>query len=247
MAKANPFRFSTKYQDDESDLLYYGYRYYKTSTGTWLCKDPLGEPGFEVLHGASVVPRIGQVRSRTLVRGFIAEKKGPNLYAFVKNDPESKIDLFGLDDGPDVSWVPASCPNGQKTIFIQVFYGGWGPYKGPRTDDGSAGFSGGGGKGCPDYPFGDNGVFQDSPSGTHGWLTGPVQFIVCRVCEQQCCNGGWKIASIGPCVYWKKGDKGDFSDSGTFTTVEGPPQTWQVGLQNNYPDYANGGCAKCKN
>ena len=36
MAKANPFRFSTKYQDDESDLLYYGYRYYKPSTGTWL-------------------------------------------------------------------------------------------------------------------------------------------------------------------------------------------------------------------
>jgi len=27
MAKANPFRFSSKYQDDETDLLYYGYRY----------------------------------------------------------------------------------------------------------------------------------------------------------------------------------------------------------------------------
>ena len=25
MAKANPFRFSTKYQDDETDLLYYRY------------------------------------------------------------------------------------------------------------------------------------------------------------------------------------------------------------------------------
>ena len=25
MAKVNPFRFSTKYQDDETDLLYYGY------------------------------------------------------------------------------------------------------------------------------------------------------------------------------------------------------------------------------
>ncbi|HNR72510.1 MAG TPA: RHS repeat protein, partial [Verrucomicrobiota bacterium] len=28
MAKANLFRFSTKYQDGETDLLYYGYRYY---------------------------------------------------------------------------------------------------------------------------------------------------------------------------------------------------------------------------
>src|SRR5688572_15710465 len=28
MAQANPFRFSTKYWDQESDLVYYGYRYY---------------------------------------------------------------------------------------------------------------------------------------------------------------------------------------------------------------------------
>ena len=31
MARNNPFRFSTKHADDESDLLYYGYRYYKPS------------------------------------------------------------------------------------------------------------------------------------------------------------------------------------------------------------------------
>ena len=31
MARNNPFRFSTKYADDESDLLYYGYRYCKSS------------------------------------------------------------------------------------------------------------------------------------------------------------------------------------------------------------------------
>ena len=41
MARANPFRFSTKYADDETDLLYYGYRYYKPSTGTWLNRDPM--------------------------------------------------------------------------------------------------------------------------------------------------------------------------------------------------------------
>ena len=35
MARNNPIRFSTKYQDDESDLLYYGYRYYKPSL-RWL-------------------------------------------------------------------------------------------------------------------------------------------------------------------------------------------------------------------
>ena len=33
MAKANPFRFSTKYQDDETDLLYYGLRRYRAVKG----------------------------------------------------------------------------------------------------------------------------------------------------------------------------------------------------------------------
>jgi RHS repeat-associated protein len=51
LAKANPFRFSTKYQEDESDLLYYGYRYYKASTGMWVSRDPLLEQGFNSVYG----------------------------------------------------------------------------------------------------------------------------------------------------------------------------------------------------
>ncbi|MGB2636081.1 MAG: RHS repeat-associated core domain-containing protein, partial [Candidatus Acidiferrum sp.] len=35
LAFVNPFRFSTKYQDDETGLLYYGHRYYNTSMGRW--------------------------------------------------------------------------------------------------------------------------------------------------------------------------------------------------------------------
>ena len=66
MAKVNPFRFSTKYQDDESDLLYYGYRYYKPSTGTWPNRDPMDELG------------------------------GANLYAFVGNAPLTYYDWLGL-------------------------------------------------------------------------------------------------------------------------------------------------------
>ena len=45
MAKANPFRFSTKYQDDETDLLCYGFRYYNASTGRWIGRDPAEEDG----------------------------------------------------------------------------------------------------------------------------------------------------------------------------------------------------------
>ncbi len=66
MAKTNPFRFSTKYQDDETDLLYYGYRYYNASLGRWLTKDPIGE------------------------RGAL------NLYCFLDNLPQARIDPNGL-------------------------------------------------------------------------------------------------------------------------------------------------------
>jgi RHS repeat-associated protein len=45
MPKANPFRFSTKYEDEETDLLYYGYRYCSPSVGRWLLRDPIQENG----------------------------------------------------------------------------------------------------------------------------------------------------------------------------------------------------------
>ena len=40
LAKANPFRFSTKFCDGESGLVYYGYRYYNPSQGRWIGRDP---------------------------------------------------------------------------------------------------------------------------------------------------------------------------------------------------------------
>jgi len=67
MAKLNPFRFSTKYQDDETDFLYYGYRYYNPSTGRWLSRDLIGENG------------------------------GLNLYCFIGNDSIGKADYLGLE------------------------------------------------------------------------------------------------------------------------------------------------------
>ena len=89
MAKANPVRFSTKYQDYESDLLYYGHRYYKPSTGTWLSRDPLGKKG------------------------------GANMYGFVRNRPISGIDrlgLIGLMDPPNFPADPLPPPPGYFTL-----------------------------------------------------------------------------------------------------------------------------------
>jgi len=234
--------------------------YYCPSTGRWLSRDPLGEPGFENLRATGMVSPVGSVASRPtrwIRRDSMETKKEPNRYIFVKNNPESNVDWLGLSSEADITWAPAPCPNGQGTIFIQVLYGGIGPYSGPRVDDGDAGFFGGGSKGCPDYklPPGMTGVFQDSPGG----LTGPVEFNVCRVCTKPCCgikfingvNGvnssypisGYSIVSVGPCVHWKKGDTGDLSDADTFQTFPGATQAWQDAMKKDYPNLASGGCS----
>jgi len=91
MAKVNPFGFSTKYTDNETDLLYYGYRYYSPALGRWLSRDPIEEQG------------------------------GLNLYGFVNNDPVNKWDVLGhrgaapsphvgIPPGHGIN-VPSSIPN----------------------------------------------------------------------------------------------------------------------------------------
>lgn len=69
MAKANPFRFSTKLYDDESELLYYGHRYYHTGVGRWLSRDKIEENG------------------------------GSNQYGFISNNPIINYDVIGLEEG----------------------------------------------------------------------------------------------------------------------------------------------------
>jgi RHS repeat-associated protein len=82
MAKANPFRFSTKYQDDESDLLYYGFRYYSANEGRWINRDPINEPGF--------------ILSTYFVAAF-PKIRNDFSYLFVVNDCQDMIDKLGLD------------------------------------------------------------------------------------------------------------------------------------------------------
>jgi RHS repeat-associated protein len=67
MADANPFRFSTKIADAETDLVYFGYRYYSPRFGRWITPDPIAEMG------------------------------GDNIYAFALNSPNNVVDLLGLD------------------------------------------------------------------------------------------------------------------------------------------------------
>ncbi len=93
-ARALPFRFSTKYQDRETGLDYYGYRYYAAGLGRWINRDPIGEQG------------------------------GVNLYGFVKNRGISFIDLFGLSESPysyldptSPDWDPRFFHPGQSNLL----------------------------------------------------------------------------------------------------------------------------------
>ncbi|BET66593.1 hypothetical protein ASA1KI_15110 [Opitutales bacterium ASA1] len=65
-AMENPFRFSTKYTDDETGLVYYGHRHYSPTLGRFINRDPIREAG------------------------------GANIYAIAGNDPVNQTDVLGL-------------------------------------------------------------------------------------------------------------------------------------------------------
>ncbi len=85
-----PLRFSTKYTDPETGLLYYGYRYCDPELGRWLSRDPIEERG------------------------------GLNLYVFVSNDGVNRWDYLGLLSDFDVWLAILShwaAPNGQASFI----------------------------------------------------------------------------------------------------------------------------------
>jgi len=50
----NPFRFSTKYLDGETGLLYYGFRYHSPELGRWVSRDPIGESGGQNVYSCTM-------------------------------------------------------------------------------------------------------------------------------------------------------------------------------------------------
>jgi RHS repeat-associated protein len=51
LAADNVYRFSTKYYDSETELSYYGVRYYDAELGRWLNRDPVGKDGGLNVYG----------------------------------------------------------------------------------------------------------------------------------------------------------------------------------------------------
>jgi RHS repeat-associated protein len=80
LAGANAYRFSSKEWMATAGLYYYGYRCYSPNWQRWVNRDPLDEFGFETLR-----------RRRPHLLG-----ENRNSYEFLRNEPNTGIDPFGL-------------------------------------------------------------------------------------------------------------------------------------------------------
>jgi RHS repeat-associated protein len=92
LARENTFRFSTKYTEEETGLVYYGYRYYQPEVGRWVSRDPIEERG------------------------------GDNVYVFVNNSAILYHDTLGLlcCDGQTVRLD--FCPRLWSTVLLSIRY-----------------------------------------------------------------------------------------------------------------------------
>ena len=94
MASVFPHRFSTKYYDAETDLYYYGYRYYSPSLGRWISRDPIEERG-----GSSLYCMCG---NKPL---FSLDTRGLKGVTFLKMEDESNVPVVTVDDIPTLKMV----------------------------------------------------------------------------------------------------------------------------------------------
>jgi RHS repeat-associated protein len=86
--KANQIGYSTKYTDDETELVYYGFRYYSPKTGRWLGREPVAEE-----MSLQMVKTFGATH---LSAQEINERIFPNDYLFLANRPLGSYDILGL-------------------------------------------------------------------------------------------------------------------------------------------------------
>jgi len=116
----NPFRFSTKFEDLETGLYYYGQRYYSPLQGKFITRDPIEEAG------------------------------GVNLYGFVGNDPVNGFDYLGMNNSSTPSDAKAQPLPDDPQYWGNGDHGGywdyrdqWGPIYGDpifgSDDNGSTG------------------------------------------------------------------------------------------------------------
>jgi RHS repeat-associated protein len=96
LASANPFRFSTKYTDDETGLLYYGFRYYSPGLGRWLNRDPTQEDNGNHLYSFCENNGIRQIDYLGL---WIIEHRSSDAYAVARKEAGDSIGSLSIKTG----------------------------------------------------------------------------------------------------------------------------------------------------
>ena len=124
--------------------------YYCPSTGRWLSRDPIGEPGFRAIAkslqlGPSHWVNRDQSDETAILKSDetklkpLQEALMPS-YLFNQNGAISKRDFLGLAT-TTYTWSASPCASGLKTAFIQIGLGGGTipPTGHPFVDDGTHG------------------------------------------------------------------------------------------------------------
>jgi RHS repeat-associated protein len=108
LARQNPFRFSTKYWDDESGLIYYNYRYYSPAIGRWLSRDPYNGKKQSYMCFGTSNPEF--------------RKGGLDLYGFVANRSIGAFDSDGQSLSDDLDYALAILEIGSLSQFLDPRY-----------------------------------------------------------------------------------------------------------------------------
>lgn len=110
LAHQMPFRYSTKFWEEESGLVYYGHRYYNPIHGRWINRDLSGESGgynlfaFAMNNPITAIDTLGDVS--TWVGDNIRIDADPERGAHVHDDGNNVSYSFGTDSDGNLTLEP---------------------------------------------------------------------------------------------------------------------------------------------
>jgi RHS repeat-associated protein len=116
-ARKNPFRWATKFADEETGLVYFGHRYYSQATGRWISRDPIGESDLLNLYCYVGNRSIGSI-----------DPDGLAHFALDSSAPHVHMDRRGPNGGPAYSLNMSLDSSG--SISVDVGPKGNHPYPG---------------------------------------------------------------------------------------------------------------------
>ena len=102
-----PFRFSSKYYDDEPGLYYYGYRFYSPGLGRWINRDPIGEMGGHNNYGFVLNNPLGIYDALGMWGNDVHQGLTTKWASETGIAPQTAIVIGREDDHVDTLWDPA--------------------------------------------------------------------------------------------------------------------------------------------